>query len=70
MTQTGSGTKVADNKPAQFNSSVDAYDDVATGILTVGNCQNAEGVYSISGQKVEKTRKGLYIQNGKKVVIK
>jgi ribosome-associated translation inhibitor RaiA len=47
-----------------------AYDDVATGILTVGSRQNAEGVYSISGQKVEKTRKGLYIQNGKKVVIK
>ncbi len=27
-------------------------------------------IYNLSGQKVEKTQKGIYIQNGKKVVVK
>lgn len=40
----------------------------------VGLVQMAEGtdkaVYNLSGQKVEKARKGIYIVNGKKVVIK
>ena len=34
------------------------------------NEMNAEGIYNLNGQKVMKTQKGLYIKNGKKVVIK
>ena len=40
------------------------------GIQTVKNEKNAEGVFNLNGQKVMKTQKGLYIMNGKKVVIK
>jgi hypothetical protein len=32
--------------------------------------KNAEGIFNLKGQKVMKTQKGLYIKNGKKVVIK
>ena len=41
-----------------------------TGIKNVMNEMNAEGIYNLNGQKVMKTQKGLYIKNGKKVVIK
>jgi hypothetical protein len=34
------------------------------------NEKNAKSVYNLNGQKVNVTKKGLYIQNGKKVVIK
>lgn len=46
-------------------------DDVITGINEVQtNGQNAEAVYNLQGQRVVNTKKGLFIQNGKKVVIK
>ena len=32
--------------------------------------KNAEGIFNLKGQKVMKAQKGLYIKNGKKVVIK
>ena len=41
-----------------------------TGIKNVMNEMNAEGIYNLNGQKVMKAQKGLYIKNGKKVVIK
>ena len=41
-----------------------------TGIKNVMNEMNAEGIFNLNGQKVMKTQKGLYIKNGKKVVIK
>ena len=34
------------------------------------NDANAEGIYSLSGQRVNKAQKGIYIQNGKKVLVK
>jgi hypothetical protein len=34
------------------------------------NEMNAEGIFNLNGQKVMKAQKGLYIKNGKKVVIK
>jgi len=41
------------------------------GITNVNNAKNAnDAIYNLNGQKVEKTKKGLYIINGKKVVIK
>ena len=41
-----------------------------TGIKNVMNEMNAEGIFNLNGQKIQKTQKGLYIMNGKKVVIK
>lgn len=49
--------------------------DIVTGINAINadkaaeNLENAE-IYTLNGQRVEKPRKGLYIVNGKKVVIK
>jgi len=48
-------------------------EEVTTGIEFVVNdkTMNADGtIYNLSGQRVQKTGKGLYIQNGKKVVVK
>ena len=41
-----------------------------SGIQNVKNEMNVEGIYNLNGQKMMKTQKGLYIMNGKKVVIK
>jgi len=41
-----------------------------TGISTMNADAQAQGIYNMRGQKVEKAVKGLYIINGKKVVIK
>lgn len=47
------------------------FDDEATGIDTVhGANGNAEGTYDLQGRKIENPKKGLYINNGKKVVVK
>ena len=40
------------------------------GIQTVKSVKNVEGMYNLNGQKVNKAQKGLYIMNGKKVVVK
>lgn len=46
------------------------FDPNATAIKGIA-AQKATGeIYNLQGQKVEKTRKGLYIINGKKVVVK
>ena len=34
------------------------------------NANNAEGIFNLSGQRVNKAQKGIYIQNGKKVLVK
>ena len=44
--------------------------DVATGINTVNAKTENSEVYNLQGQKVEKAQKGLYIVNGKKMVVK
>ena len=48
------------------------FDDETTGIKTVESKKNLfdGGFYNLSGQKVIKPAKGLYIVNGKKVVVK
>lgn len=45
----------------------------ATGIEAIDNAQSAtdnNGVYNLSGQRVAKAQKGVYIVNGRKVVVK
>ena len=34
------------------------------------NANNAEGIFNLSGQRVNKAQKGIYIVNGKKVLVK
>ena len=46
------------------------FDDEATGISTIENAAKADGYYNLSGQRVAQPSKGLYIVNGKKVIIK
>lgn len=44
---------------------------VVTAIDTIdGQAVNNAAIYNLSGQKVEKAQKGIYIQNGKKVVVR
>jgi hypothetical protein len=45
-------------------------DNTTTGITTMNADAQAQGIYNMRGQKVEKAVKGLYIMDGKKVVIK
>jgi len=45
-------------------------DNTTTGITTMNADAQAQGIYNMRGQKVEKAVKGLYIINGKKVVVK
>lgn len=48
------------------------FDSESTGINTVENSAMVldEGVYNLNGQRVEQPTRGLYIVNGKKVVLK
>lgn len=44
---------------------------VVTAIDTIdGQAVNNAAIYNLAGQKVERAQKGIYIQNGKKVVVK
>ena len=47
-------------------------EDVATGITNVGseNVFGTEDIFNLQGQKVGKAQKGVFIMNGKKVVVK
>ena len=48
-----------------------AFDDETTGINSVnGEGIKANGFYNLNGQRVESPTKGLYIMNGKKVILK
>ena len=48
-----------------------AIDGVVTSIDTIdGKTVNNAAIYNLSGQKVDKVQKGIYIQNSKKVVLK
>ncbi len=44
--------------------------DAATGISTVKNGQQTDTIYNMQGVRVNNAQKGVYIINGKKVVIK
>lgn len=44
--------------------------DIITAISTAKTAQNINAVYNLNGQRVDKAVKGLYIQNGKKYIVK
>lgn len=41
-----------------------------TGIVSINAANSKAPVYNLAGQRVSKTQKGVYIQNGKKVAVK
>ena len=45
-------------------------DDTTTGINSVENAKTVDGIYNLNGQRVAQPTRGLYIVNGKKVVVK
>ena len=49
-----------------FDDETDGIRQIENGQLTI---ENAE-IYNLSGQRVNKAQKGIYIVNGKKVVMK
>lgn len=54
--------------PARINLN---FGDEATGINMVnGSGLKVNGYYNLQGQRVENPKKGLYIVNGKKVMVK
>ena len=61
--------QVAQDAEARLSFFVD--DEEVTGIEGIQVEKVAKGtVYNLNGQRVEKAKKGLYIQNGKKIVVK
>lgn len=64
--------KVAGGNSSQARSLNVVFAGEATGISQIANgIQNAENaVYNLSGQRISQPTKGLYIVNGKKVIIK
>lgn len=60
-------------RPATTGGAKDFYaiEDETDGINAINNShQTVESVYNLSGQRVNKAQKGIYIVNGKKVVMK
>ena len=79
----GTGCSIAANRAYIDMSQVDVYTDngenvkmltvsgSTTGIRSMGDDQTENGViYNLAGQRVEKATRGLYIVNGKKVLVK
>ena len=48
------------------------FDDDAAGIAQIenGTMKTEDSVYNLNGQRVQSAKKGLYIKNGKKIVVK
>ena len=54
-----------------LEQNIELIDDTDTGIISYHtHQQNNTPVYTIYGQRVHHTNKGIYIQNGKKLIIK
>ena len=59
------------NEQAGANARVLKIDNEATGITTTNYTNDTDGaIFDLSGRKVAKAVKGVYIQNGRKVVVK
>jgi hypothetical protein len=50
--------------------SIDGTTGISGAVTEKGQVMNDKSVYNLNGQRVEKALKGLYIQNGKKIVKK
>lgn len=47
-----------------------AFEEQTTGVTTLSRISVATGTYSLNGQRVQKPSKGIYVRDGKKMVIK
>ena len=54
----------------ECNKSNIVWMETSTGIASLQEAAKAAVIYNIAGQRVEKAQKGLYIMNGKKVLVK
>ncbi|MBR3091774.1 MAG: hypothetical protein IKG99_01985 [Bacteroidaceae bacterium] len=63
---------VATSAPAGANTLGFTFDDGEANAINgiIANDNAPEGIYNLQGQKVEKATKGIYIINGKKVLVK
>ena len=57
------------NAAAKVNVTIDGQDTDAITAIEIFETMS-EGIYNLQGQKVNKAQKGVYIVNGKKVVVK
>lgn len=60
----------AANPRGGFGEAKEVKDGAATGIDVVKNGQDADAIYNLQGVRVNNVQKGVYIVNGRKVVIK
>lgn len=69
----GKAYLLASDIPAPARELSFVFDDTTTSIneeLSVKNEESATAIYNLSGQRVAQPQKGLYIMNGKKVIVK
>jgi len=64
------GFKAYLEKPAEVNALVFDFGGETAVKSVVTEEQNANAIYNLAGQRVQKTQKGIFVVNGKKVVIK
>jgi hypothetical protein len=62
--------KVFANAPEKFKNRIGLGSQVPTGISILKTAPQDNAIYTLQGVRVEKAGKGIYIINGKKVVIK
>ena len=58
-----------ENKQYVYNAHL-VSESIFVGIKDIENNAKENGIFDLSGRRVEKTTRGVYIQNGKKIVIK
>ena len=59
-----------DNKQYVFYATLASPAWIASGIESVKTAGNAATIYDLQGRKVMKAQRGLYIQNGRKFIVK
>ena len=64
--------KTADSGGVKFFINGESFEDIETAINGINAAEKAENgaIFNIAGQRVNKAQKGLYIMNGKKVIVK
>ena len=65
----GSPVKVSESAMSRINIRVQG-EDTETSILETESGEAEIDIFDLSGRRVQKTQKGLYIVNGKKVIVK
>ena len=61
---------IAKNLASETTATIKVNVGDGTGINSINAEDSKAPVYNMAGQRVSKTQKGVYIQNGKKVAVK